>query len=173
MRAESIDADEDVRPNEPWRAYVERIVADKARLARALAERLDAPPPAVLVADTVVVQDDVVFGKPSSVEEAASMIRALAGRTHEVSTRFALWHAERDVSFATTITTRVTVRELSERAIHAYANSREGFDKAGGYAIQGGFGYAIKHLEGSYANVVGLPLADVVLALESLELWPR
>ncbi len=173
VRAEGIDANEDVRVGEAWRGYIERIVADKLRLARALVEPNHVDVPAVLVADTVVVLDGEVFGKPGSVEQAAAMIRALSGRTHEVSTRFALWHRERDVSFATTITTRVTVRELSSRAVLAYASSREGLDKAGGYAIQGGFAYAIKHIDGSYSNVVGLPLADVVLALESFDLWPR
>lgn len=127
---------------------------------------------AVLVADTSVICDGEILGKPSSVVESESMITKLAGRTHEVWTRFAIGAPEPKVRVlhAETVVTRVTFRALTPARIRRYAESGEGDDKAGAYAVQGLGAGLVSRIDGSYSNVVGLPAAEVVIALESLGL---
>lgn len=115
----------------------------------------------VLGADTVVVLDGAIFGKPQDEEDAARMLRALSGRTHEVLTGVCLlkkgYRAERVVS------TKVTFFELSDALITAYIREKRPLDKAGAYGIQDGFPL-VRSYEGSYTNVVGLP-AETVRAM--------
>ena len=161
--ARAVDADEARLPGEGASEYLERIVQAKLDAARSLvSENIGA----LLVADTIVMVDGDVLGKPMDDSEASRMVRRIVGRAHQVSTRFAVAVGEKVI--ARTIETRVHVRALSADAIDAYVASGEGRDKAGAYAIQGAFGAAVKSIDGSYANVVGLPLADVVEALEVL-----
>lgn len=165
FEAAGVDADERHRPGEPVGAYLERVVDEKRRLAEAAAARrgLDV----VLVADTVVVLDGRPLGKPADEADNAAMLRALAGRTHQVLTRFAL--ARRGASpFAETVATDVRFRELGADEIAAYVATGEGRDKAGGYAVQGIGGFAVAALQGSYSNVVGLPVCELVVALRRL-----
>jgi septum formation protein len=165
-----VAVDESVLPGEPWGAYVERVVRSKLRAA---VERREAAPAhaAVLVADTVVVKDGDILGKPEDEEQAYAMVAALRGRAHDVSTRFAIARAgEVEPTHEQTVTTRVFVRDLDDTWARRYAQSREGFDKAGGYGIQGAFSAAVSRIEGSYTNVVGLPVCQVVEALEALGL---
>jgi septum formation protein len=125
----------------------------------------------ILVADTSVLVHDRILGKPGDVDEAREMILSLAGRTHEVHTRFALgnvwprgpeaWIDEQ------TVVTKVTFRALSEARARAYAETGEGLDKAGGYAVQGMASAFVSRIEGSYSNVVGLPACEVMMALEA------
>lgn len=165
----AVDVDESTRPGEPAAAYMRRIVADK--LAAAMRDVGDAG--AVLVADTSVIVDDAIWGKPGSVDEAARMIGRLSGRTHEVWTRFAVGAKESDAPVhEETVTTRVTFRPLTDARVRAYAESGEGTDKAGAYAVQGLGAALVARIEGSYSNVVGLPACELVVAFERLGLLP-
>jgi septum formation protein len=99
------------------------------------------------------------------------MIARLAGRTHEVQTRFAIATCDDGAPLhAQTVTTHVTFRSLNSNAVRTYAESGEGLDKAGAYAVQGLGAALVSRIDGSYTNVVGLPACEVILALESLRL---
>lgn len=164
----SADIDESTRPGEAPLAYLERVTRAKLDAVR----RLDlGGARGVLVADTIVVAPGgAILGKPRDDAEAAAMIERLAGATHEVSTRFALGEASpaAPVAFARTVTTRVAFRAVSAQEAAAYAATGEGRDKAGAYAVQGRAAAFIERLDGSYTNVVGLPLCEVVVAMREL-----
>lgn len=173
--AAPVDVDEAVLPGESPEHYLARVVASKLEAACA---RLAAHPPAhapgaVLVADTSVIDDGAILGKPASPDEAAEMIARLAGHTHEVWTRFAIGAPETParVLHAETVTTRVTFRPLTAEQVRAYVATGEGTDKAGAYAVQGRGAALVSRIDGSYTNVVGLPACEVAVALESLGLW--
>jgi septum formation protein len=163
------DADEDVLPGEAAEPYLKRIVLAKLASVRARATGTAASG-AILVADTSVVIDRAILGKPSDDEEGFAMIARLRGRTHEVHTRFAIAEAATGaVLHEETVTTRVTFRPIDDAEARAYAASGQGRDKAGGYAVQGAATF-VKRIEGSYSSVVGLPACEVVLALRALGL---
>jgi septum formation protein len=125
----------------------------------------------VIVADTIVVSPGgTLLGKPASVEEAAAMIAELSGATHEVRTRFVLAGLGRDAAAfrAQTVATRVTFRPTSAGERQRYAASGEGLDKAGAYAIQGKAAAFIERIDGSYTNVVGLPLCEVFVSMREM-----
>jgi septum formation protein len=178
--------DESVASGEDAAVYLERVVRAKLTAAGAVfcdphttgdtLRGLDraSRAGAVLVADTSVILDGAILGKPGSIAEAESMIARLAGRTHEVWTRFALGQPtpEAEVVHVETVVTRVTFRSLTPERIRRYAESGEGDDKAGAYAVQGLGAALVAHIEGSYSNVVGLPAAEVVVALENFGLLP-
>ena len=159
--------DERVGEGEEPAAYLQRIVAVK--LAAARQASLSLASPGVLVADTIVLLDGEVLGKPENREVGAAMLTRLSGRAHEVRTRFAL-RAAAGLEHAQTVSTAVFFRQLSADEIARYAASGDGLDKAGGYAIQGLGSFAVTRIEGSYANVVGLPVCEVVVALKRLGL---
>ena len=138
-------------------APAEIVVENAVRKAKAVAEAF--PGDAVLGADTIVFLDGRVYGKPKDGEEAKAMLRALAGREHEVATGIAWVHAGE--VFTDVETTRVFFAPLTEEAIDAYVKTGEPLDKAGAYAIQGRAAQFIESLEGSFSNVVGLPLYAV------------
>jgi septum formation protein len=117
----------------------------------------------VLAADTVVALGSRIFGKAADEGEAREMLRALAGKTHRVITGWCL-RKDADERFGA-VATEVDVAALAPQEIEAYVRGGEWHDKAGAYAIQGAFAYAITAVRGSYTNVVGLPLAEVVRAL--------
>jgi septum formation protein len=173
-------ADESTLPGEAADAYLERVVLAKlAAVAVVFDPGSDVPPAvretsAVLVADTSVIESGAILGKPESIGEAEAMIARLAGRTHEVWTRFAVGSSRiaPAVLHAETVITRVTFRALTSASIRAYAGSGEGSDKAGGYAVQGLGAGLVSRIEGSYTNVVGLPACEVLVALEGLGLAP-
>jgi septum formation protein len=128
----------------------------------------------VLVADTIVVAPGgAILGKPRDPAEARAMIERLAGATHEVSTRFLLAPATASAPpvHGQTVTTRVTMRAVDAAEAEGYAATGEGLDKAGGYAVQGRAAAFVERIEGSYTNVVGLPLSEVVVALRALGWW--
>lgn len=124
----------------------------------------------VLAADTVVALDGKLLGKPANAADAALMLRALSGRTHRVLTAVALAHGGQIRSLA--ITTEVRFRELTARQISWYVDSEEPMDKAGGYAIQGLAAPLVEWINGSYTNVVGLPLAETMDLLETAGFTP-
>jgi septum formation protein len=177
--------DETVRAGEDASAYLDRIVRAKLEAAcRVFAFEaarvgdtlrgvdVTAAAAAVLVADTSVILDGAILGKPASVEDAEAMIARLAGRTHEVWTRFAVGSPVADVNVLhiETVSTKVVFRALTAERIRRYAESGEGDDKAGAYAVQGLGSALVARIEGSYANVVGLPACELVVALENLGL---
>jgi len=140
--------------------FVRRIAEDKARAVIA------SPRDVVLAADTVVCLDEEVFGKPSSDEDAARMLRRLSGRDHWVHTGICILSGPRrilDVS-----STKVSFVELTEDDIQGYTRSGEPRDKAGAYAIQGLASKFIRSIEGCYHNVVGLPVSLVYRHLKAL-----
>lgn len=173
------DTDEAVEEGESAEAYLSRIVSAKlAAVAGRLA--LNAPgllPGALLVADTVVLLGERILGKPSSLAEAESLVAALVGRTHRVATAYAISSREAPASALVSrrVETFVTMRAASASEIRAYAQSGEGLDKAGAYAIQGLGSFLVERIEGSYPNVVGLPVCEVIsdlLALGFLREFP-
>ena len=157
----AVEIDESHQAGEPPSQYVERLAKEK--FARAMEELSKAVPPEgghyVLGADTAVVIGGEILGKPHDVEDAARMLRLLSGRTHQVMTGVCLGAAERSVSHVEI--SGVTFAPLTEDQIAWYVSSGEGRDKAGGYAIQGLASRFIPSIQGSYSNVVGLPIAVV------------
>ncbi len=162
------EVDESWSPPELPAAYLERVVAAKLRAAAALPQAQAAS--GLLVADTIVVSEGAILGKPQSRDEARGTLRSLAGRTHHVSTRFALRALGSGRELAQTVTSDVTFRPLHRDALEAYVATGEGADKAGGYAIQGLGGFLVTELRGSYSAVVGLPVAEVADALVAVGL---
>lgn len=157
------DVVEEALDAEPPLHYVERIARTKAQVGwqrmhnRKLAER------PVLGADTEVVLDGEVFGKPRDAEDAIRMIKRLSGRTHQVLTAVAIRF--RDVTEVDLSTSRVTLRRLAAAEIERYVATGEPLDKAGGYAVQGRAAAFISRIEGSYSGIVGLPLCETATLL--------
>ena len=149
------DIDERVREGETPAAYVRRLAAEKTAAATALV----GPRAIVLGADTAVVVDGEILGKPGSDDEASSMLQRLSGRWHDVMTGVSLRSGTSELGRVET--TRVQFATLSDAEIANYLASGEGRDKAGAYAIQGLASRFIPRIEGSYSNVVGLPVAAV------------
>lgn len=168
VEVQPVDLDETPHPGEPALDYVQRMAREKcdAACARA-AER------PVLAADTIVVVDGDVLGKPQSDEDARGMLARLAGRAHEVVTAVGFGRASlRD---GCVVRTEVHFRAADAAAIARYVATGEGRDKAGSYAVQGIAGGFVTHLVGSYSNVVGLPLAETLGLLERHDViaaWP-
>lgn len=154
-RVEPAHIDETPLPGETPEAYVVRLAQEKAQ---AIARLHQQDPALVLGADTTVVCHGEMLGKPASRSEAVQMLRLLSGGAHEVHTGVSLVSSGQDFQRSGLATTRVWFSSLAEEAIQAYVESGEPFDKAGAYAIQGGAGQFIPRIEGSWSNVVGLPL---------------
>jgi septum formation protein len=157
------DVAERPRADEPALEYVKRIARTKASIGWHRMQQRSLAPMPVLGADTEVVLDGAIFGKPDDAGDAARMLSLLSGRTHEVLTAIALrW--ERQIVIAVAVST-VTLRELAREEIGHYAATGEPFDKAGGYAVQGRAAAFIRRIEGSYSGVMGLPLYETAEAL--------
>lgn len=152
---------EDPRPGEKARDCAERLAREKALAVSRLR-----PQDIVLGADTVVVIDSQILGKPADSGDAVRMLRMLSGRQHEVITGVCLVR-NGQASVASEIT-QVTMSEISEQELSAYAASGEPIDKAGAYAIQGIAARWIPRIEGDYSNVVGLPVALVWRMLQEV-----
>jgi nucleoside triphosphate pyrophosphatase len=168
---EPADVEESVLDGERPLIYLERVVEDKlVALCRKRPQANGVA--AVLVADTIVVIDEEILGKPLDVADAARLLRRLAGRDHVVYTRFAIatGQGEPATVLRRTVSTRVRLRQATDDEIERYAATREGLDKAGAYAAQGIGSYLIERIDGSYTNVVGLPLCEVVTELQHLQL---
>jgi septum formation protein len=162
-------------PGEAPLVYLDRIVLEKLRgAARVFQEDAGS---ALLVADTIVVLDGRILGKPTDVDDARALLERLSGRTHRVYTRYAVARAAALSSPAVerTVESSVTLRAASRAELEGYARTGEGLDKAGAYAIQGVGAFLVERIEGSYTNVVGLPACELVsdlLALGLLERFP-
>lgn len=163
------DINEDLLPNEAAAAYVQRLAEEKAQAIWNAHRSSDAPenPLIVLGADTCVVCDGNILGKPTNATDARRMLELLRGRTHAVLTGLAAVTAGktvRDVEI-----TQVTFNQISDAEIAQYIASGEPLDKAGAYAIQGYAARWIPRIEGCYFNVVGLPIARTIALLSEAQ----
>lgn len=116
----------------------------------------------VIGADTVVLIENTVLGKPRTQSEARHMLETLSGKTHKVLTGYCICCKNAKRSFSRTVETKVLFKPLTDREMDWYVSTREPFDKAGGYAAQGLGTFLIQRVEGSYTSVVGLPVCEVV-----------
>ena len=167
----SADVTEIPLPAEAPAAYVARLAQEKALAGVAAAAVQGLSPLPVMGADTIVVCDGAILEKPRDAEHAAQMLRQLSAATHQVITAVAL--ATRDHCRVEMSVTDVVFRALDEAEIAAYWQTGEPCDKAGGYAIQGLGAVFVQQIRGSYSNVVGLPLEQVVVLLRefALDWW--
>ncbi|MFM8302316.1 MAG: Maf family protein [Gemmatimonadota bacterium] len=157
------DIDESVLPDEAPVPHCERLARSKAATLAALA-----PTSVVIAADTIVVLDDAILGKPADVAEARATLARLSGRTHTVHTAMAVAHQGRTVSAVESV--QVTVRALTADEIAAYVATGEPMDKAGAYGIQGYGATIVEHIDGDYFSVMGLGLRRLVALLAELGL---
>lgn len=148
--------------------YVRRVAREKAGVG--LLKVMAVPAAVVLGADTEVILDDQVFGKPADAEAAADMLRRLSGRTHDVLTAVALVSAGREAQAVSL--SKVAVEPLSDAMIERYLESGEWRGKAGGYAIQGVFEAHVERLDGSHSGVMGLPLHETAGLLRGFGALP-
>jgi septum formation protein len=174
FRVDVSGIDESMLPGEQPAEHVQRLAREKGLEVRA---RSSAAPdqPCVLSADTIVLLDNVVYGKPTDDEDALRMLRKLSGRTHHVLTGLALCDAAGSFEEVSVHTTAVTFRELPETTMRGYVASGEARDKAGAYAIQGLGTGLVREISGSYTNVVGMPAAETLELLFRagiLSSWP-
>jgi septum formation protein len=142
--------------------FVRRLAKEKA-----LAVGVDYPGSWVIGADTAVVLDKVILGKPRDTDDALAMLTMLAGRTHEVWTGFSVCRTSSEV-VSRAVCTEVKFVKAGRDALAAYVATGEPLDKAGAYGIQGQGGVLVERIDGSYSNVVGLPLAELIEELLKL-----
>ncbi len=160
------DIVETSRKDEPALEYVKRIARTKAAVGWHQMKRRQLPPRPVLAADTEVVIDGEVLGKPDGAANAIAMLLRLSGNTHDVITAVAIrWHAQVVLAVSTS---RVSFRTLTRDEVERYVATGEPFDKAGGYGIQGRAAAFIRHLDGSYSGVMGLPLFETTEILAKI-----
>jgi septum formation protein len=157
----ALDLPEHRQPNEPAEEYVRRVAREKA--GAGLLQVMGNADAVVLGADTEVILDDEVFGKPRDAADAAAMLRRLSGRTHRTVSAVSVVSAAREAQ--TVSVSEVRFAELSEQDIAAYVASGEPMGRAGAYAIQGGAERFVRHLSGSYSGVMGLPLYETAQLL--------
>lgn len=168
VRAGAVD--ETVVPGEAIDAYLARVV--EAKLRAAVDQMGALTPAAALAADTVVVLDGEILGKPEDTRNAVRLLRRLAGRVHTVLTRFAILDLDRAEApvCSRTVESRVQMRAATDQELERYAATGEGLDKAGAYAVQGCGAFLVERIEGSPSNVIGLPACEVVVELERAKL---
>ncbi|MEA1968035.1 MAG: Maf family protein [Thermodesulfobacteriota bacterium] len=151
--------------------YVKRLSFEKARYIAA-----KHPETWTLGADTVVVMDNHLLEKPDSTEDAIEMLKFLSNKTHTVYTGFTLCSRQKNRVITKIVTTDVLFKKLTLQEIQWYVSTGEPFDKAGAYAIQGLGTFIVKSITGSYTNVVGLPVCEVIetlIAEKIIEINPR
>ena len=151
------DVKEEIRSSEPPEAYVKRLSREKAK------NIADCHPSAwVIGADTIVVVDNQILEKPKNSSQAKQMLGKLSNREHSVFTGVSICCKDAGKNISFTVKTNVLFKELSNPEIEWYVNTDEPFDKAGAYAIQGLGTFLVKSIQGSYTNVVGLPVCEVI-----------
>ena len=128
------------------------------------------PENVIIGADTIVVIDGTILGKPRSKDQARDMLKKLSGQTHQVFTGFCVKYPGDDNGYSDTVTTDVIFKNLTEKEIEWYIHTQEPFDKAGAYAIQGLGTFLVKKINGSYTNVVGLPVCEIIEILIKKEI---
>jgi septum formation protein len=157
------DVSEDALPGEGPEDHVLRLARDKALYAASRAKGRF-----FIGADTIVFCDGEIMGKPKDESDAERMLCMLSGVPHEVITGFAVYDKERNGLISRSVTTKVYFKQLRDEEIREYIATGCPMDKAGAYAIQGGAAHMVERIEGSYTNVVGLPLCEVVEALRTI-----
>jgi septum formation protein len=158
-----LDIPEQRQPGEPAEEYVRRVAREKA--GAGLLTVMAVPHAVVLGADTEVILDGEVFGKPRDAEDAAAMLRRLSGRTHHALTAVSLVSAGREAQAVSV--SEVSFAELGEEEIVAYLATGQAEGKAGAYGIQGAAERFVRHLSGSYSGVMGLPLHETSQLLKT------
>lgn len=156
--------DEQVLPAEKATDYVARVTREKLLAARKTMRLRQLPPRPLLAADTTVVIDELILGKPADFGQAVAMITRLSGRTHQVLTSIALSWEEQ--MWQITQCSEVSFDVLSSDTIHSYCATQEPFDKAGGYGIQGLASMFIREIRGSHSGIMGLPLYETAQLLQ-------
>lgn len=159
-------------PGEAPAAYARRNSREKACkvLQELELQTGNSRQPLVISADTIVYLDHEILEKPESADDARRMLAALSGRSHMVCSAFCIATPSQDhepITYSEVVRTQVEFRKLSQQDIEAYLSSGEPFDKAGAYGIQGIAGVFVRRIEGSYTNVVGLPMAELWEALQA------
>lgn len=157
------DIDETFRPEETPREHALRLSEEKALFAARTR-----PDAWILGADTIVVVDGEILGKPQSPEEATGMLEKLSDRTHEVLTAFCILRLDRRIRIREIVGSEVIFRKIAGEEMAWYTGTEEPYDKAGGYAVQGMGGCFVRGIRGSCTNVVGLPLCEVIDALKGV-----
>lgn len=160
--------EESRQPSETAADYVVRVALDKARHVAVRIREQGRPAWPVLGADTEVVLDDRVFGKPGDAREAADMLNRLAGRGHEVLSAIAMIAGGQE--WTALSRSRVSLAPLTAAEIAAYVASGEPLDKAGAYAIQGRAGAFVTRIAGSYSGIMGLPLVETAELLRRFDI---
>jgi septum formation protein len=159
-------SDETVSGDETPEAFALRVSREKASsVSRGLGNGF-----VVIGVDTIVVVDGEILGKPGDHEEASSMLRKLSGKEHHVYTAFSIVKPENELLHSEVVDTRVQVKALAASEIEGYIKTGEPMDKAGAYGIQGLGSFMVSGIEGSYSNVVGLPVDELLEALKKLEI---
>jgi septum formation protein len=162
------DVPEEREVGEQLEEFLARIVMEKLDAGSALAA--GEPFSASIAADTVVIVDNEVLGKPIDTADARRLLAMIAGRSHIVTTRYAVRRTSDGATRQRSVSSEVFVRPASDAELTAYAATGEGLDKAGAYAIQGIGAFLVRQIRGSYTNVVGLPACEVVEDLAGLGL---
>jgi septum formation protein len=163
------DIDEDVRPGEEPAAYVERLAREKAQAVLPRSR----PGQVVLGADTTVVLDNEILGKPANAAEARQMLTRLRGRNHQVYTGIAVLRATDQTPLSDVCLTEVPMRAYTDVEIDAYIASGDPLDKAGAYGIQNSDFQPVVNMQGCYASVMGLPLCHLTVLLRRLDIHPQ
>ncbi len=155
------EIDETLLPNEAPEGYALRLARAKARkAAETLGDGL------FIGADTIVVLDGAIFGKPTDGRDAEDILECLSGATHSVITAYCLFEASSGREVLKAVETKVTIKELTDIEIADYVATLEPMDKAGAYAIQGKGEFMVEGIDGSYSNVVGLPMEALTESLK-------
>ena len=155
--------EEDSVKGESPRTHVLRLAEKKAHRVGS-----EYPDHWVIAADTIVYVDHSILGKPKNQEEAKKMLRRLSGKEHRVLTGFSVQHLQKGKGDRSAVKTAVKVKRLTRSEMEWYVQTGEPLDKAGGYAIQGIGSFMIESIRGSYTNVVGLPLCELIEMLNRL-----
>jgi septum formation protein len=164
----SIDINEDVKSGESAEQYVLRLAKEKAAAGFELLSVGQSANHVILAADTTVVCEGNILAKPDSLSHSKEILKQLSGREHLVMT--AIGFHSRDKNLQKVVTTKVKFRSLSDSEIEAYWHTGEPQDKAGSYGIQGLGAVFVEALEGSYSNVVGLPLCETAQLLNQFNI---
>lgn len=165
FKAFKVDLKEEILDGEHPIKTVKRLSLDKLELAKHKVKK-----GIIITADTIVVLNSEIIGKPKNKKDAVEILKRLSGKTHYVYTGFALFNTENEKTKIGYRRTAVTFRELTQKEIREYVESGSPMDKAGAYGIQDDFGAVfVKNIKGCYYNVVGLPLHDLYRALLEIE----
>jgi septum formation protein len=167
-----VGLDSDAIPSSVEEVFIQGEPPEEHVLRLAEAKALDVgnrhPDRWVIAADTIVYVDHSVLGKPKDREEAKKMLRRLSGKEHRVLTGFSVHHLEKRKADREAVQTAVKVKKLTQSEMDWYIQTGEPYDKAGGYAVQGIGSFMIESIKGSYTNVVGLPICELIQMLSRL-----